>query len=193
LTATTHHHNDHPRRHRHDHEPGPINLANGWSHQAGERHPTAEDAAFLQQMLTAAANWRPGRPPRSLTEVLAEPALAHYIDSWPREGDFGLIAEEGPRLGAAWWRFFSSDDPGYGFVNEATPELSIAVVAGARGCGLGSLLLDALVHEARQRDLTALSLSVEPDNPARSLYERAGFATAARMGGSLTMVLNLIA
>ena len=49
------------------------------------------------------------------------------------------------------------------------------------------------VHEARQRHLPALSFSVEPDNPATSLYQRAGFVAVARMGGSLTMVLPLTA
>jgi ribosomal protein S18 acetylase RimI-like enzyme len=36
-------------------------------------------------------------------------------------------------------------------------------------------------------------LSVEPDNPATALYRRFGFVTVARVGGSLTMVLKLIA
>ena len=124
-------------------------------------------------------------------QVLAEPALAHYIAGWPREGEVGFVAEDGGQVRAAWWRFFPRNDPGYGFVDEATPEVSIGVVEGARGRGVGSLLLDSVVHEARRRGLPALSLSVEPDNPAASVYQRVGFVNVNRRGGSLTMVLNL--
>ena len=54
-------------------------------------------------------------------EVLAEPALARYVKDWPRDGDFGLVAEDATRpVGAAWWRTFSKLDPGYGFIDEFT-------------------------------------------------------------------------
>jgi ribosomal protein S18 acetylase RimI-like enzyme len=36
-----------------------------------------------------------------------------------------------------------------------------------------------------------MSLSVEPDNYARRLYERFGFQQIGKIGGSLTMVLRL--
>ena len=66
-------------------------------------------------------------------------------------------------------------DPGYGFVDEGTPEVSLGVRAEARGRGVGTSLLTALVREAGRRGLAALSLSIEPDNPAVRLYERLGF------------------
>ncbi|MGI8793200.1 MAG: GNAT family N-acetyltransferase [Acidimicrobiales bacterium] len=94
------------------------------------------------------------------------------------------------RLSPGWWRFFSDHDPGYGFVDGATPEVSIGVVADARGQGCGTLLLRALIEEARRKAVPALSLSVEVDNPAGALYERLGFVTIGRVGGSLTMVLR---
>ena len=57
------------------------------------RPASAHDAAFLQRMLVCAAEWRPDSTPRSLEEVLADPALAHYVANWPQLGDFGVIAE----------------------------------------------------------------------------------------------------
>jgi hypothetical protein len=38
---------------------------------------------------------------------------------------------------------------------------------------------------------TALSLSVEEDNPAASLYHRLGFEAVGKVGNALTMRLHL--
>jgi ribosomal protein S18 acetylase RimI-like enzyme len=150
------------------------------------RRATAQDASFLHEMLAVAADWR-RRAPRPTTEVLAEPALARYVTDWPREGDVGFVAEEAVTVGAAWWRTFDTLDPGYGFVDEFTPELSIGVLSSARRRGIGTELLHALIDEAGRSALPALSLSVEPDNPATSLYRRLGFHELRRAGGSITM------
>lgn len=133
------------------------------------RRALIEDAVFLQRMLALAADWQPGTAVRSPSEIMDEPALAHYIAGWPAEGDVGFIAEEGTPMGAVWWRFFSTVDPGYGFVAESVPELSIAVIEEARGEGVGTMLLEALIDEARRRALPALSLSVEQGNPAATV------------------------
>lgn len=148
----------------------------------------AADREFLAQMLAAAASWRPGAP---VADVLGQPELAHYVVGWPKPGDRGVIAESGAPVGAAWLRLFSEDDPGYGFVDASTPELSMAVAKRWRGQGIGSTLLRALIAQARADGLAAISLSVEPDNAARRLYERAGFLAVGGLGGSLTMLLRL--
>jgi ribosomal protein S18 acetylase RimI-like enzyme len=90
-------------------------------------------------------------------------------------------------VGAAWYRLFTRDEPGYGFVDEETPELAIAVVPNKRGHGLGSQLLDALMKRAREDGFGALSLSVEPENPALPLYERFGFRKVGETVGAWTM------
>lgn len=155
------------------------------------RRATATDACFLREMLAVAADWRPDAALRPVAEIMRDPALAHYVSGWDADRDAGFIADEDQPRGAAWWRFFTADDPGYGFVSETTPEVSIGVRAGSRGRGLGTLLLEALIAEARQRGLPALSLSVELENPAARLYERLGFITVERLGGAVTMVLTL--
>ena len=157
------------------------------------RPASAADGRFLERMLVVAADWRPDAAPRAVDEVLSDPALAHYVVGWPRAGDFGFIAEDdgGRSLGAAWCRSFPADDPGYGFVSPDVPEVSIGLLAEARGSGLGRRLMVRLVDEARLRGVSQLSLSVENDNFARLLYASLGFAVVHESGGSATMVLRI--
>lgn len=156
------------------------------------RRAVASDAPFLAEMLVAAAFWRPDGPGGSVAEVLSRPEFAHYVAGWPRPDDLGVIALDGEQpIGAAWVRFFSESDPGYGFVDAATPELSMGVVPAWRGRGIGFRLLDGLITRSREHGLASLSLSVEPDNYARRLYERVGFRTVHEVGGALTMLLRL--
>ena len=156
------------------------------------RPAEASDAGFLAEMLVAAAFWRPDGPRGTVTAVLSQPQLAHYVEGWPRPGDLGVIASESQqRVGATWIRFLPENDPGYGFIHAATPELSIAIRQEWRARGVGPLLLDALLASAREQGLRAVSLSVEPDNHARRLYERAGFRGVDEANGALTMFLQL--
>lgn len=104
------------------------------------------DADFVAEMLVAAAFWRPDGPSGTVRGVLSQPQLAHYVAGWPRPGDIGVIALDGQQpVGAAWVRLLPECAPGYGFVDAATPELSMGVVQAWRGRGVGSRLLDALL------------------------------------------------
>ena len=150
------------------------------------------DDVVLRAMLYEAAFWRPGgeRPP--LQPALAPTDLARYVDGWGRAGDCGLVADvRGDSVGAAWLRRFAATDPGYGFVDEHTPELGIGVAPAWRGRGVGTALLDGLLGRARADGTRRVSLSVEVDNPSRRLYERAGFEVVGHVEGSVTMVVDL--
>jgi GNAT superfamily N-acetyltransferase len=150
-----------------------------------------DDLQLLRALLFEAVFWRPNvlRPP--LEPALADPELERYVERFGRPGDFGIVAEEGGEpLGAAWWRYFQAVAPGYGFVDESTPEVSAAVLPAHRGRGIGTALLRALEHEAREQGIKRLSLSVERDNPAAALYERLGFRPLGCEGNALTMVIE---
>lgn len=154
---------------------------------------TPADQDFLWEMLYQAIYVPPGSPapPR---EIIRQPELAHYVQDWPQPGDLGLIAvaaSTGKPLGAAWLRLFTLEEPGYGFVAEDIPELSIALLPDCRGQGVGTALLEGLLAAARGR-YVAVSLSVSADNPAAKLYRRLGFEVYEQVGDSLTMVLKLL-
>ena len=85
---------------------------------------------------------------------------------------------------------YSEQEPGFGFVDAETPELTIGVVPSRRGKGIGSSLLDALLEQAREDGFERISLSVEKTNPAVHLYESRGFRTV-QGDGDVLMVAEL--
>lgn len=157
------------------------------------RPANEQDVQFLKKMLYEAARWNPDWPREPIEEVLADPILVRYHAGWGRPGDGGVVAEfEGEPVGAAWYRLFTPEAPGYGFVDEKIPELSIAVVPLHRRKGIGEALLRSCLVEAREEGFQALSLSVASHNRSRMMYQRAGFEKVAEStSDSWTMVANL--
>jgi ribosomal protein S18 acetylase RimI-like enzyme len=153
------------------------------------------DPAFLTEMLYEAVNWHDDgaeeRP--TLDAMLAVPANARYITDWGRAGDVALCALDGrdEPVGAAWYRNFPAAAPGYGYVADDIPEISIGVYPEFRGQRVGSLLLGALVARAQRDGERGLSLSVHGENPAKRLYARHGFEVVPPAGETLTMLLTL--
>ena len=156
------------------------------------RPAEADDFPFLATMLGEAAVWRPDKPTPTAGQVMADPRYAMYLAGWPRQGDHGLVAEQDGPLGAAWYRTYTAMSHGYGFVAEDVPELSIAVVASRRREGIGRRLLGDLIEASVVQGYSALSLSVNVDNPARGLYESVGFEPVEKRATSWTMVRHAV-
>jgi ribosomal protein S18 acetylase RimI-like enzyme len=158
------------------------------------RFATPEDLPFLQEMLYEAVCWRPDQPRPPIEEVLALPELAKLLDDWGRHGDTAVVAEleDGTPVGAAWYRFWTPENHSYGFVDADTPELGIAVRREIRQRGIGTALLKKLLKQARRSAIARISLSVEPENHSRLLYEKLGFKRVGTSGTSWTMLLELV-
>jgi ribosomal protein S18 acetylase RimI-like enzyme len=138
---------------------------------------------FLRDMLHHAYYWKERQPDAGPGPVQL------YVKAWGRPGDTAVIALlEGFAVGAAWFRLFDEDAPGYGFIDVQTPELAVAVVPNARGKGVGSALLSSLLDRARGDGFKALSLSVDRHNEgAIALYEQFGFGQVEETADSFTL------
>ena len=151
------------------------------------------DYHLLADMLYHAIHVPEGEeyPPR---EIVQEPPLKRYIETWGRDQyDQALLAIVGSdTVGTVWGRVFSESSPGFGFIDNQTPELSIALLPAFRGQGIGTQLLQAIIARYQELDISQLSLSVSKQNPALRLYQRLGFTTVEESDTSLIMkkVLN---
>lgn len=134
------------------------------------RQAAAADAPFIVEMARLACT------------IEDRPLPAHDADDviamLPGPDDCAVLAVDnnGRRVGAAWWCFrqppLVEDEDG-----EPVPEMAMAVLADARGQGIGSALIEALAQEASPR-FNQLSLNVHLRNPAARLYTRTGFRVA---------------
>ncbi len=141
-----------------------------------------QEASFLREMIYEAM-YIPAEEEHPPREIVDQPPIRKYIADWGRYGDAAWVATANDALvGAAWYRLFSEDDPGYGFLNAQTPEISIALRPGFRDQGVGSKLLKTLLRHAAGEGFEAVSLSVDVRNPATRLYTRLGFEEIERIG-----------
>jgi GNAT superfamily N-acetyltransferase len=141
-----------------------------------------QDSRFLRDMLRHAYHWRIAEDP--------DLPVFRYVQNWGRRGDACVIAFAGPNVfGAAWYRLFPASAPGFGFVDEETPELTVAVVPSHRGHGTGAELLEALLARARADGYARVSLSAEPGQTG--FYEKHGFREHHRDDATITMVASL--
>jgi ribosomal protein S18 acetylase RimI-like enzyme len=100
---------------------------------------------------------------------------------WIENLDRTVVAEDdGQLIGYQMWT-----------PQDATATLiTINVVPARRRRGLGRQLLDRYVHDARASGHDILRLGVHENNPARTLYEKAGFHQTGTTGSYLLYELR---
>ena len=144
--------------------------------QYSVRAITSDDIPFLWEMLYYAARMSEDGATSS-DAAKDDPHLDIYVRDWGKRGDQGVIAfdpQTSRNLGAVWLRLLTEDKSHYGYYDDETPELAIAVLPEMIGQGIGSALMSHLIREVKGQ-ISAIVLTVRSDNPAKKLYERFGF------------------
>lgn len=155
------------------------------------RSLTRADQGLLWELLYLSLFIPAGHAPFE-RDILAQPSISKYVRDWGRATDFGWVAvdENNQPLGAIWLRLLAGEAKGYGYVDDVTPELGMAVFPASRGRGIGTSLLTRLVKTATA-SYAQISLSVARENPALRLYQRFAFEVVAEDTNSLTMLKKL--
>lgn len=152
-------------------------------------HPSETD--FLRDMFYNAIFLPEGAVPYPKS-IIDHPELQKYTYNWGKPGDMAYAAEvDGKSIGLAWIRLFSSEDRGYGYIDDNTPELTISVKSGYRNQGIGMKLFDVLLEAAYNKGYQKISLSVDRRNKAVSLYKKIGFEIVRKNKTDYIMVKNI--
>jgi GNAT superfamily N-acetyltransferase len=148
------------------------------------REPSVDDVTFLREMLYLALFVPMGSPPLPRS-VLDDPQIDRCVRGVrTRSADHGAIPDaDGVPKAAAWRRYFTSGFPRYGFVNETTPELTIAVMKAYRSHGIGAQLVTHL-----QRHVPAISLSCDPMRDAVRIVDAVAAAGSCGRRSARRMV-----
>ncbi|MGV9411620.1 N-acetyltransferase family protein [Nocardia sp. NPDC003693] len=154
------------------------------------RESTSHDQHFLTRMLIEAAH--ASGHMLTVDDLPVTPDSYRYVADWGLPTDLGIIAEDEHRtpLGAVWIRLFDRSIASPAFIDDRTPELTIATTTTARGQGLGTALLSRLQDTAAAAGLPALTLGVHRENrPAQRLYQAQGW-TAHRLAGEYAILIK---
>jgi ribosomal protein S18 acetylase RimI-like enzyme len=147
----------------------------------------AKDEAVLYEVLYQAIFVPKGSAPPD-RDIVYSPELGKYVKDFGKSDDIGYGAfDKEKAVGAAWLRRLKN---GYGYVNDETPELTMAVMPGYRSQGIGTVLLEHLFDKAKGC-YPSVSLSVWRINSAFRLYQRFGFEVVRELQDEVVMLKKL--
>ena len=134
------------------------------------------------------ALWDPPPAPLRPVEVLQHPAVRIFVEGWGLSTDVGVVAlVNGKDAGACWMRLVPGAQ-GLAYIDDETPQLGIALEPEFRNRGFGKSMMKAELAAAWAHGYRKVSLTVHPENPARSMYQACGFAEAGLRGTYHLMV-----
>src|SRR5215467_5231994 len=140
------------------------------------------DVPFLRSLLAFAYGWHVAAFDTFDTSIY------HYVDTWGREGDSALVATDGGHpVGAAWFRLFPAARPGFGFVDEQTPEMTVVVIPARQGRGIGQQLISARLERAKADGYLAVAVSVQRGHEDELLLREQGFEQVREERDTLTL------
>ena len=139
---------------------------------------------FLYQAIFIPKGVEP--PPR---EIVRQPELQVYVQNFGQiDGDDCLAAEcEGKVVGAVWVRIMHD----YGHIDDETPSFAISLLPHYRGQGIGTALMRAMLERLAQKGVKQVSLAVQKENYAVSMYRKCGFEGVDENEQEFIMVCRL--
>ena len=145
-------------------------------------YPLLED--FLYEAI-----FQPDRRNLLPRSVINNPELRVYIENFgAQKDDHCLCAEaDGKIVGAVWVR----NIPGYGSVDDTTPEFAISLLEDCRGQGIGTALMRAMLAHLKAAGYEKASLAVQKANYALKMCLRVGFKIVGENEQEYIMVHDL--
>lgn len=139
---------------------------------------------FLYQAIFIPKGVEP--PPRV---IVRQPELQVYVQNFGQiDGDDCLAAEcEGKVVGAVWVRIMHD----YGHIDDETPSFAISLLPHYRGQGIGTALMRAMLERLAQKGVKQVSLAVQKENYAVSMYRKCGFEVVDENEQEFIMVCRL--
>lgn len=125
-------------------------------------------------------------PPRN---VIYSPELQVYIhDFGKQKDDIALVAEvDNHIIGAVWVRIMND----YGHIDNETPSFAISLYKEYRHYGIGTAMMLQMLETLRNRGYKQASLSVQKQNYAVEMYQKAGFEIVDENTEEYIMVCQL--
>ncbi len=147
-----------------------------------EEYPLLSD--FLYEAIFIPEGVEP--PPR---EIIEQPELQVYIRNFgAQQHDICFAAEaDGKIVGAVWVR----DMPDYGHIADGVPSFAISLYKEYRNHGIGTKLMETMLHELQNRGYSQASLAVQKANYAVKMYRNVGFSVVDENAEEYIMVCPL--
>ena len=122
-------------------------------------------------------------------DIIYQPDLQVYVkDFGEQKGDVCYVAEcEGKIIGAVWVRIMKD----YGHVSDDMPSLAISLLPEYRNNGIGTALMKKMLSSLRESGYKGVSLSVQKQNYACSMYRKLGFKTIQEKDEEYIMVYSM--
>ena len=122
-------------------------------------------------------------------DIIYQPDLQVYVkDFGEQKGDVCYVAEcEGKIIGAVWVRIMND----YGHVYDDMPSLAISLLPEYRNNGIGTALMKKMLSSLRELGYKGVSLSVQKQNYACSMYKKLGFKTIQEKDEEYIMVYSM--
>lgn len=151
--------------------------------------------SFLEKMLFEAI-FIPDGEEKLPTSIIFIPELYRYIQLFGQKNDICLVVVlDNELVGAAWTRIYAEIptgmpaqvSAGYGYLDDQTPELSMAIQEKHRNKGIGTQLLQKMIDKLKTLKYYQVSLSVDNRNFAYQLYQKLGFVDVETTENSVIM------